>query len=385
MKNESFVEFCKRYWYSNISESETTKCYRLDKAQCIQCYVLPFFGDITIDNITTDLINQFFSKLTKQETREYRRAKLKQQEYLRNKYLSIGSIKLIRTAVLQPLQYFQNNIVKGIKIHWNSECPVPAKRNKKGYFKGMVAPRDIFTSKELDTLCHSVWKDERAHMMFLLSRYTGMRNGELRGLRIKSIKPDYIDIQNGYNSTDGLKSTKNGNSRKFPIFKELYQKLKMYISLLPSEKMQRPDSFVFPSFSKEGVPVGACFASYMLNEQMKKLRIPKERSDGGIIVTRTFHSLRHCMDTYLTCNTKMGLTSISHLMGHSPQMVQHYSDHFNSEMYNDAVCQIAGSSLWPKQYRADSVSGGQNMAETILKELSTLRTQVELLASCKNT
>ncbi|MCR5290440.1 MAG: hypothetical protein K6E51_10640 [Treponema sp.] len=46
--------------------------------------------------------------------------------------------------------------------------------------------------------------------------------------------------------------------------------------------------------------------------------------------------------------TNLSFTSISYLMGHSPQMVEHYSKHFSNDMYMQAVSQIALSGLWPK-------------------------------------
>ena len=207
----------------------------------------------------------------------------------------------------------------------------------------MVAPRDIFTTRELNQLTQAHWTNPRAKMMFLLARYTGMRNGELRALKIKSVHKNYIDISTAYNNADGLKTTKNGKNRRFPISPSLYNQILRYISTLPDTKSS---AYLFPNLSQPHIPVGTSFANTHLTLQMKKLGIPKTRLEGTFIVTRTFHSLRHCMDTFLTTRTTLPITTISKLMGHSPKMVQHYSNHYSDEIFRLAARTLSHSDLW---------------------------------------
>lgn len=379
---EKFIDFCNRYWQDNLSGSEITEYYKRNRIKDLKCYAEPYFKDILTSEITPEIIRNFLLHVSKLETRYYKKAQEKGIPYYKNRYLAMGTVRIIRTAVIRPLEFALENGLNCSSSNWSKESCLPKNHIRSGYFKGMVAPRDIFTSEELDKLTSSVWDDERAYMMFLLSRYTGMRNGELRGLQIKSIKPEYIDIETGYNSADGLKCTKNGTIRRFPIFKGLYLRLQAYISRLPLESMHQPEAFVFPSFRNTKIPVGSSFAITALDAQMKKLGIPKERSEGGIIVTRTFHSLRHCMDTYLTNSTKLGLASIARLMGHSPLMVQHNADHFNTELYKAAAISIAESHLWPEQYREPSFGhSSPDIHELLSSQLDKISQQLAILLS----
>ncbi len=354
MEQETFVAWCERFWHDNPGQNGTTKAYRYDKIKCIREYASPWFKKLPVKAVTPDMIKQFLVHVAGLETRRYRLAAESGVPYAKNRYLSAGSIRLIRTAVAMPVRWAEEHGMLS-SGGWASALRLSRSGSTKGqqYFRGMVCPRDIFTERELEKLAVSEWQDRRAYMMFLTARYTGMRLGELRALRVRNISPDYIDILSGYNSRDGLKCTKTGVARRFPIFRGLYDQLQDYLHSLPDGFISGGDSFVFPSFRCPGIPVGAAFASTALNVQMKKLGIPKERNEGGVLVTRTFHSLRHCMDTWLTSNTTLGLTCVSRLMGHSPQMVQHYSDHFNDEMYSAAAEKIAASALWPRQYRRE--------------------------------
>lgn len=355
IKKSTFADFCEYYWQQNPDNNKTTACYRKNRVKDTKTYVKPYFKNQKLNEISPQNIKEFLQNLFTQETRYYKLAQQKNHTYTKNQFLSIGTIRIIRTTVLQPILYAYEQS-SNRKYLSSSKFKIQdfilagqlrQSKSRQGYFKGMVAPRDIFTQKELNALENSEWSDSRAYMMFLVARYTGMRNGELRGLKIKSIKPECIEIQNSYNNTDGLKCTKNGISRRFPIFPELYQALQNYIHALPEENMKSSESFVFPSFKKKHIPVGSSFANNALDIQMKKINIPKERISGSVTSSRTFHSLRHCMDTYLTTNTNLGITSVAHLMGHSPSMVQHYSDHFNEDVYAQAVSKTAKSSLWP--------------------------------------
>ncbi len=358
-----FTDFCIEYWKQNPTCRNTTIGYRLDKIKCIKTYAIPFFKSVLLKDITSKMINQFLQELTKKQTRYYKLARENNRPYMRNEFLARGTIKIIRIAVLQPLQFLaQKNTFPSIKKNWNKNCPVPEFQAKTIYYKGMVSPRDIFSRQELEILTNSKWTNQRAYMMFLVARYTGMRNGELRALKIKSIHPDFIDIYQAYNNTEGVKATKNGIVRKFPIFPGLYEKLQKYILSLPAKELRKDDAFVFPSLVKPGKPVGASFANTFLTCQMQKEGIPKERFQNGILVTRSFHSLRHCMDTYLANKTTLPLTSISHLMGHSTQMVQHYSDHFSEELYANAAKILSDSDLWPKAItKSPFITKGQSI------------------------
>ncbi|MCR5290441.1 MAG: site-specific integrase [Treponema sp.] len=257
MQKELFTDFCIRFWQDNLAYSQTTLAYRRDKIKCIELYAVPYFKSIYIEEITPKHITGFIMYLSRRQTAQYSQAEQQGIRYQKNHFLSRGSIRIIRTAVSQPLFYALKHKLNTHAGAWKLACRVQRQGEREYYYDGMVAPRDIFTIEELDALTASDWHNERAYMMFLVARYTGMRCGELRALRIQDIHAEYIQIHHAYNSIDGLKCTKNGSRRRFPIFAQLYRALREYLATLPESLTYSGECYVFPSFIKRGTPVGA--------------------------------------------------------------------------------------------------------------------------------
>ncbi|MDR2864169.1 MAG: NAD-dependent epimerase/dehydratase family protein, partial [Spirochaetaceae bacterium] len=61
------------------------------------------------------------------------------------------------------------------------------------------------------------WNDERAKVANMLAMVTGIRAGEIQGLRIMDIGQTCVFIRHSWNHRDGLKSTKNNEERTVEV------------------------------------------------------------------------------------------------------------------------------------------------------------------------
>jgi integrase len=81
------------------------------------------------------------------------------------------------------------------------------------WFHGKAEERQILTPELAAAVFRVSWKDERTRLANLLAAITGMRAGELQGLRVQDLGRDCLYIRHSWNCRDGLKSTKNNEPR----------------------------------------------------------------------------------------------------------------------------------------------------------------------------
>lgn len=78
--------------------------------------------------------------------------------------------------------------------------------------------RQLLTIDEIKSCYNSnYWNEEIMRKAFLLTSITGMRIGEVSGLRNSDIHTTYIDVNHSYNITFGIGATKTKQNRKVPI------------------------------------------------------------------------------------------------------------------------------------------------------------------------
>lgn len=145
--------------------------------------------------------------------------------------------------------------------------------------------RKIFEREELAKLFTVQWDDPRAYAACLLAAETGMRMGEVRGLRYRNLHIDsgYLDVVENYITHEGLKPPKWGHERlDVPITP------RCALALQEVDKVHRwgvePDNFVIFSVASPARPMEASTIRAELEKAMKRAKLPAGRS---------FHSFRH--------------------------------------------------------------------------------------------
>lgn len=138
--------------------------------------------------------------------------------------------------------------------------------------------------------------------MMLTAIYTGMRKGELYGLRWSSVSFDeaVIKVERSYNST-----TKSGETRLIPIHMELLPQLQNWRSVCPATEQ----SLVFPVLQRAGYGMGRSDDGTELLALLAAL--------GILACPRPWHAFRHSFATLL-CESGATRDAIERLLGHSP-------------------------------------------------------------------
>lgn len=95
------------------------------------------------------------------------------------------------------------------------------------------AKRGTLTVDEIQALFAIEWPSEAAKLASLTAATTGLRAGEVAALQIEDIGVDRLHIRHSWSRSDGLKSTKTGESREVPLIPTVRKKLCAYAARNP--------------------------------------------------------------------------------------------------------------------------------------------------------
>ena len=144
--------------------------------------------------------------------------------------------------------------------------------------------------------------------MYATAVYTGMRAGELCGLRWEDVSLDrrLICVRRSYDKV----ATKNGDIRHVPILDPL-------LTVLKEWRLQNPLPYVFPNELGGMNRSSARILQEILHRVLERAKFPK-----GYI---TFHDLRHTFASHWMMRSG-DIFRLQKILGHkSPQMTQRYA------------------------------------------------------------
>lgn len=280
--NYRFLNVCEEWLKSTelyVRESTYSK-YKL----CIKNYLYPLFGGLDLKDMSTEDINFKISKLSKGQGKG-----------------SLAPKTLSDTVcILKQIIKFANQ--KGI-FDFNTDLIFSPKRDKK--------QTEIFDKQDFERLKAVLWNsDDSLNSGILLTVYSGLRIGELCGLkwedinffdRTLTVKRTVERIKNPDEAADKktkiiISPPKTGTSyRTIPIQDFLIEKLK---------KSQKSDDCYILS--------GTTSPTEPHRVYMKYKTILKENN----IKDHTFHCLRHTFAT-LAAEKGFDAKSLSEILGHS--------------------------------------------------------------------
>lgn len=347
LSKEPFADYCVRYWAENLEAKNITKIYIKAMTRCAELFVRPYFKKRELGAVTDSHVLDFLDCLKTTETERYKKAAKDGKPLPESRYISPSTRRTIRNSICPPLQFAQRKGWNAEKCDWIAVCRTRRSGRENGYFSGMVRPRDIFLKDELEKLDNAEWDDKRAAVIYAIARQTGMRYGEIRGLKVGKVRKNaqdgaYIEVDTAYNDVDREKCTKTGRARMVPLSDALYFRIQSYVAA--ELKPCSPESWLFPKTSDAGQPVNESFMKDKLNKMMARLGIPKYRMVKGVRCVRTFHSLRHVHDMELA-DAGLTVREISDMQGHGTDMVKHYTDHYSDEQYRTARAKIQKAGL----------------------------------------
>jgi integrase len=183
-------------------------------------------------------------------------------------------------------------------------------------FSLQIKEKGILSREELKMLfsCgyEGIWRSKMHFALNLTAVMTGMRLGELLGLKYEMVQPAYINVAYSWSDMDQLKSPKNGKTRKVPISENLYR-------LLHSLNDGRePTDFIF-SYGSKPISHKSVYKQYYF--ALDKIGINKQiRKDKNL----TFYSYRHLFNTLLL-EEGIAPETVRLFTGHSAGMTARYS------------------------------------------------------------
>jgi integrase len=187
-------------------------------------------------------------------------------------------------------------------------------------FSGKAKERAILTPELAAAVFRVNWNDERTRLASILSMVTGIRAGEIQGLRVVDLGRDCLYIRHSWNGRDGLKPPKNNEARRVELpFPSLIQDLTNLAKNNPYGVGM--ESYVFWGERKAGKPMESSLFIDDLRAALVKAGVGKDEA-----AKYTFHGWRHYFTAYM--RDKVGEKLLQAQTGHKTlAMLDHYSNH----------------------------------------------------------
>lgn len=269
--NVSFISFLENFWdYDNSpyvkeklrKKHSIHKRYVARESGAVKNYWKPFFKDTNLGSITREQLNSFIDWIGTLDKPGSAKGK--------NSVIKAGTLPL-KWAVRNDI--LEKDITGGLLL-----------------FSGEEKQRDILTPELATEIFSRTWKDPRAKLANLLAMCTGLRAGEIQGLRKCDLGQSCVYVKHSWNLADGLKTTKNTEQRTAEIvFPELMAALIEQANSNPYD--EGLEGYVFWA-SKSRKPIEARGWLKELREICKNVGI----NDPSWV---TFHAWRHFFSTYM--------------------------------------------------------------------------------------
>lgn len=307
---EKFISFLFRFWDparspylkdKAVHGHKITKKYCREAAQKIGNHWRPYFKDTALNRISRQNLREFSIALHDKGLRS----------------ATINNVMITGTSALR----------------WAfAEGLIPADPAAGLVtFTGDKVSRDILAGEETEALFSVEWRDKRAYAAALLSLTTGIRSGEVRGIRKDDIGEAVLDVSHSWNDTEGLKRPKNGEPRRAPLLPEVRALLLELLEETPHQDLENPFAF----FSDN--PEKPCSAMLFLRNLKRAIQAAGIDIAGRKI---DFHSFRHIYASRMA--ERMAADKVAKVTGHrSRAAAKVYQDHVNAGILAEAASEAA--------------------------------------------
>ncbi|MDR0472787.1 MAG: site-specific integrase [Treponema sp.] len=278
------------------------KNYTIGQRLSAEKYWTPFFKGRPLGDITRQDLENFMDDLADRRIPDKKNPENKRglSDSRKNRILKAGTIPL-RWAFVKEI--IEKDITAGIT--WFSE------KN---------AERQILSPEIARAIFRVEWPDQRVRLANLLAAVTGLRAGEIQGLRVHDLGKDCLYIRHSWNHRDGLKTPKNNEARTVEVpFSDLMESLFILASKNPHGANM--DSYVFWAEKSSKKPMESCLFVDGLREALRKVNMGEQSAKAYV-----FHGWRHFFTAYM--RDKLTDKLLQSQTGHkSLAMLGHYSEH----------------------------------------------------------
>jgi len=301
VKTMTFSELANGFWELNSefirnerSRKDFNDSYVVISRQLSTVQIEPFFGKLTLDKITSELVNKWLLGFKDRGIIDKKTGEI--ISCYKNSYAN---------AAFRTLNVMMTEAVKRGLIQNNPCDKVERLKNNKKKI-------DILKLEEVRALFpkdyRTVWGDkEIAFAANLLASITGMRIGEIMGLRGEFVFDNYIAVCGQYGNDGYQDCTKTKENRSIPLMPEM-------IAILRKLMIKNGNGYVF-SLNNGNVPATRNYFAMELNKALNKIGISKDEiKQRGL----TLHSWRHFLNTELQ---RQGLTisQVQSVTGHKSE------------------------------------------------------------------
>lgn len=288
---EKYFDDLIAYWLEHRAAYKRSK---KDDIYIIRRYLSPAFSKSLLKNIKTSDIDR-----------------LKKS----NKHLNPKTLSNILTLLISMMRL-------AVDLDWLSKMPVIKKPSTKLFSKDY---RFLKTNEEIQNFLQaSKTEGDLIYSLYATAIFTGMRQGELAGLRFSDIdyERNLITVQRSY---DG--PTKSDRVRYVPLLATLKP-------ILVQWRAKNSNEIVFPNRkNKMSGPASRAFKA-VLRRVIKRANLPQVVHNGKVKTYICFHDLRHTFASHWMMNGG-DLFKLQRILGHQDsKMTQRYS-HLSPAAFRD--------------------------------------------------
>jgi integrase len=188
------------------------------------------------------------------------------------------------------------------------------------WFSGESAKRKILSPEIVQAIFRVEWLDERSRLANMLASVTGLRVGEICGLRVRDVGSGCLYIQHSWNCRDKLKTPKNNEVRTVEVpFPFIMGSLLQLADRNPHGT--GPDSFIFWAKVIPGKPAERYLFLAGLRDALVKAGM-----DAVDAAEYDFHGWRHFFTAYM--RDRLNKKLLKSQTGHKTDpMLEHYGNH----------------------------------------------------------
>ena len=278
-----------------------------DDHSILGCHLRPYFGTLAIDRIDDD------------RTDDYIDAKAHLSPKTIHNHLTL-LISMLRLAHKKKLLTEAPSIRKPQLVR----CP--------------ESYRYLKTTSEVQNFLRAARSiSEFHHDLYALALLTGLRKGELVGLKFTDINFEQrlLVVQRSFD-----KPTKSGKVRHVPI-------LDQALAILRMRKLAASSPFVFPRLTGAMLSEWAMCFEDDLHEALQRAGLPERTHNGRVQRYIVFHSLRHTFASHWVMNGG-DVFKLQKILGHqSIEMTQRYA-HLAPNAFAGDLSRLDGLGLAPQ-------------------------------------
>jgi integrase len=316
-KMPTFAEYAEGWWdfetcdylknqkgRKDITESYANHCKAMVKNQ-----ILPYFGKTRLDKITSTDINNWLLGF-----KERKVINADGKEEVRS-YKNTYANTVFGTFWLMLNEAVNRNILKS-----NPAAPVKKLKNDRKHI-------EIITPAEVKQLFPAHWEAiwEGDHLCYAankLAACTGMRIGEILGLRGEYVFEDYIHVKAQYDEY-GYRPTKTKETRNIPLAPVIMRELRRLTE-------RNGQGFLF-SLDGGATPVSRALVYKKFHKALVKIGISRaEIRRRGL----SMHSWRHFFNTTLQM-ANVALSKVQSVTGHKSDRMTEWYTHYDAKEFSE--------------------------------------------------